>query len=218
MTRNRMRLGVRAHDFGKLPVDELAARIAAKKIRGVQLALNKAIAGLDLKPGDLNPGLAFHVGQAFVRHGIQIAVVFDPVNLLTFENHREQQRVVVESLALFGDRVVAVHAKDFRRRGERLENRAGRPRAVCLGALVALPRGPQAAREHLAGGSGRGRRDRLCGAPRPRARGMGERFLTFNPRSFRRRYPGQLPEPASFGVVFCTQTGRLGEPAPPWNR
>ena len=219
-----MRLGVRAHGFGKLPVDELAARIAAKKICCVQLALNKAIAGLDLKPGDLNPGLAFHVGQAFARQGIQIAVlgcninpihpdpqtraallgwfrehlrfardfgcgvvalesgsvnadysphadnhgepafqtmlaslatlvaeaerfgvivgfeavathtvstpqkmrrvldvigssnlqvVFDPVNLLTRENHRDQQRIVAESLELFGDRIIAVHAKDF---------------------------------------------------------------------------------------------------------
>lgn len=219
-----MRLGVRAHDFGKLPVDELAARIAARGVCCVQLALNKAIAELDLKPGDLNPGLAFHVGQAFARHGIQVAVlgcyinpihpdpvaraallgwfkehlrfardfgcgvvalesgsmnadysphaenhgeaafqtmlasiaelvaeaercgvmvgleavaihtvstprkarrvldaigsnhlqvVFDPVNLLTPQNHREQQRVVEESLELFGDRIVAVHAKDF---------------------------------------------------------------------------------------------------------
>lgn len=219
-----MRLGIRAHDFGKLPVEELAARIAAKKISCVQLALNKAIAGLDLRPGDLNPGLAFAVGQAFARHGIQIAVlgcyinpihpdratraellgwfkehlrfardfgcgvvalesgsvnadysphadnhgeaafqamlesiaelvaeaerfgvivgfeavtshtvstpqkmrrvldcigsnnlqvVFDPVNLLSIDNHREQQRVVAESLALFGDRIIAVHAKDF---------------------------------------------------------------------------------------------------------
>lgn len=219
-----MRLGIRAHDFGKLPAGELAARIAAKKLSCVQLALNKAIAGLDLQPGDLNPGLAFHIGQAFARHGIQIAVlgcyinpihpdpltraallgwfkehlrfardfgcgvvalesgsvnadyspsaenhgeaafqamlaslaelvaeaerfgvivgfeavtshtvstpqkmrrvldliasnnlqvVFDPVNLLSRENHREQRRVVEESLALFGDRIVAVHAKDF---------------------------------------------------------------------------------------------------------
>ena len=219
-----MRLGIRAHDFGKRPVEDLAARIAARGLCCVQLALNKAVAGLDLKPGDLNPGLAFHVGQAFARHGIQIAVlgcyinpihpdpvtraallgwfkehlrfardfgcgvvalesgsvnadyspsaenhgeaafqamlaslaelvaeaerfgvvvgfeavtshtvstpqkmrrvldsigsnnlqvVFDPVNLLSPENHRAQQRVVEESLELFGDRIIAVHAKDF---------------------------------------------------------------------------------------------------------
>ena len=219
-----LRIGARAHDFGKLPADELAARIAAKGFVAVQLALNKAIEGLDLQPGDLNPGLAFHVGEAFRRHGVQISVlgcyinplhpernkrreligwfkehlrfardfgcglvaletgtpdpdylphpdthtedsfqeslatiaelvaeaekfgvivgiegvtthavstpskmrrmldsiaspnvqvVFDPVNLISFENHRDQQRIVEESLQLFGERIAVAHAKDF---------------------------------------------------------------------------------------------------------
>jgi sugar phosphate isomerase/epimerase len=219
-----VRLGVRAHDFGRLPAEELASRIAAKGLTCIQLALNKAIEGLDLKPGDLNPGLAFEIGQAFLSHRIQIAVlgcyinplhpdpvtrmeligwfkehirfardfgcglvaletgslnadysphsgnhseeafqgslrtlaeliaeaekfgvivgieavtshsvctpakmrqmldslaspnvqvVFDPVNLLSLENHSLQQAVVEESLQLFGDRIAVVHAKDF---------------------------------------------------------------------------------------------------------
>jgi L-ribulose-5-phosphate 3-epimerase len=58
-----IRIGVRAHDLGRLPPDDLPARIAAKGLTWVQLALNKAIAGLDLKCGDMNPGLAFHVAQ-----------------------------------------------------------------------------------------------------------------------------------------------------------
>jgi sugar phosphate isomerase/epimerase len=70
-----MRIGVRAHDFGRLPAEELAGRIAAKGICCVQLALSKAIAGLDLQPGNLNPGMAYEIGQAFQRHGIQIAVL-----------------------------------------------------------------------------------------------------------------------------------------------
>lgn len=225
-----MRIGVRAHDFGKLPADELAGRIAAKGLSCVQLAVSKAIAGIDLKPGDLNPGVAFHIGQAFHRHGIQIAVlgcyvnpiypdpearrvllgffkehlrfardfgcglvaletgsinadysfhpdnhgepafqmflasiaslveeaekfgvivgiegvtthvvstparmrrvldtiasnhlqiVFDPVNLLSMENYQEQDRLVNEAFDLYGDRIVAIHAKDFI-----IENRA----------------------------------------------------------------------------------------------
>jgi sugar phosphate isomerase/epimerase len=40
-----------------------------------QLAVNKAIAGLDLKAGDMNPGLAWHIGRAFQKHGVQIAVL-----------------------------------------------------------------------------------------------------------------------------------------------
>ena len=75
-----MRIGARAHDFGKLPAEELAARIAAKGLSCVQLAVAKAIAGLDLKPGDMSPGLAFHIGQAFLRHNLQIAVLGCYVN------------------------------------------------------------------------------------------------------------------------------------------
>jgi L-ribulose-5-phosphate 3-epimerase len=219
-----IRIGVRAHDFGCLPAGELAARIAAKHMVCAQLAPGKAIAGLNVKPGVLNPGLAFEIGQAFQKHGVQIAVlgcyvnpihpdpemrkallglfkehlryardfgnglvaletgsvnadysphlgnhgesafqqslasiaelvaeaeqfgvivgiegvashvvstpqkmrrmldavasnnlqvVFDPVNLLSLENHHEQERVIGESLELFGDRIAAIHAKDF---------------------------------------------------------------------------------------------------------
>lgn len=219
-----IRIGVRAHDFGRMPPEELASRIAAKGLTCVQLALNKAIAGLDLKAGDMNPGLAFHVGQAFHRHGIQIAVlgcyinpihpdpatrrellaffkdhlryardfgcglvgletgsvnadysphpdnqgeaafkqmlasivelvaeaerfgvivgieavtshtvstpakmrrvldtlrsnnlqvIFDPVNLISLDNHHKQDRVMKESFDLFGDHIAVIHAKDF---------------------------------------------------------------------------------------------------------
>lgn len=219
-----IRVGVRAHDFGRMPPDELAGRIAAKGLTCVQLALNKAIAGLDLRPGDMNPGLAFDVGQAFLRHGVQIAVlgcyvnpihpdpamrrdllaffkdhiryardfgcglvgletgsvnadysphpdnqgeaafqemlaslselvaeaerfgvivgieavtshtvstparmrrvldairsnnlqvILDPVNLISVENHLDQDRILRESFDLFGDRVAVIHVKDF---------------------------------------------------------------------------------------------------------
>jgi sugar phosphate isomerase/epimerase len=221
-----LRIGVRAHDFGKLPAEELAARIAAKGLCCVQLAVNRAIAGVELVPGrgDLNAGLAWEIGRAFAGHGVQIAVlgcyinlsqpdpaargplvayfkehlrqardfgcgmvatetgslnadwsfhpgnrgeeafsalvpvvaelvaeaerfgvvvgiegvashvlnspgrirrlldevgsnnlqvVFDPVNLLSMETYREQERVMKESCDLFGERIAVIHAKDF---------------------------------------------------------------------------------------------------------
>jgi L-ribulose-5-phosphate 3-epimerase len=219
-----IRIGVRAHAFGCLSAGDLAGRIAAKHFVCAQLALGKAIAGLSLKPGILNPGLAFEIGGAFQKHGVQIAVlgcyvnpihpdpatrqsllglfkehlryardfgnglvaletgsvradylphpdnhgepafqqslasiaelaaeaerfgvivgieavashvvstpqkmrrmldavasnnlqvVFDPVNLLSVENHHEQERIIGESLELFGDRIAIIHAKDF---------------------------------------------------------------------------------------------------------
>jgi len=219
-----LRIGVRAHDFGCLPAEVLAAKIASHQMVCAQLALGKAIAGFTLKPGALSSGLAFEIGQAFHKHGVQIAVlgcyvnpihpdretrrsllalfkehlryardfgnglvaletgsvdaeylphaenhsesafqqsvasiaelvseaerfgvvvgieavtshvvstpqkmkrmldtvasdnlqvVFDPVNLLSLDNYREQERVIGESLQLFGDRIAVIHAKDF---------------------------------------------------------------------------------------------------------
>lgn len=227
-----IRVGIRAHDFGRLPADELARRIAARGLCCVQLAVNKAIEGINLKPGDMTPGLGFAIGQAFARQGVQIAVlgcyinlsdpnpatraslsayfkdhlryardfgcsvvatetgslnpdwsfhprnkseeaftalvpvvadlveeaerhgvivgiegvsshvlnsparvkrlldevkssnlqiVFDPVNLLSIENCREQDRVVSESFELFGDRIAIIHAKDFSVEGSALK-------------------------------------------------------------------------------------------------
>ncbi len=77
------RIGARAHDYGTLSPAELASRLAANNFCCAQLALNKAIAGLDLKPGELNPGLAWEIGEAFRSHGVQIAVLgcyINPVN------------------------------------------------------------------------------------------------------------------------------------------
>jgi sugar phosphate isomerase/epimerase len=70
-----IRLGIRAHDFGRLPVEELAGKISSRGLCCAQLALNKAIAGLDLKAGELTPGLAWHIGQAFEKQRVQIAVL-----------------------------------------------------------------------------------------------------------------------------------------------
>jgi len=72
---NALRIGVRAHDFGRMPVEELASRIAAHGFSCVQLALNKAVAGLNLQAGDLNAELARNIGGAFARHGVSIEVL-----------------------------------------------------------------------------------------------------------------------------------------------
>jgi sugar phosphate isomerase/epimerase len=75
-------LGARAHDFGKFPADQLAERIAAKGLTSVQLALAKAIDGINSDTGGLSPGLATHVRDAFQRHGVRIAVLGCYVNLV----------------------------------------------------------------------------------------------------------------------------------------
>jgi L-ribulose-5-phosphate 3-epimerase len=76
-----MKLGVRAHDFGNLPVDELAAQIARHGLASVQLAPTKAIAGFDADAGRLSPGFASSIRESFHRQGIQIAVLGCYINL-----------------------------------------------------------------------------------------------------------------------------------------
>ncbi|MCA9734300.1 MAG: sugar phosphate isomerase/epimerase [Deferribacteres bacterium] len=70
-----MLLGARAHDFGKLPVEELAKKIQEKKIAYIQLALAKAIAGIDDPAGILNPGLASYFRDVFYKRDIKISVL-----------------------------------------------------------------------------------------------------------------------------------------------
>lgn len=90
-----MILGVRAHDFGKLPVEELAGKIAEKGFRATQLALSKAISGLDTHPGKLNPGMAHTIEQAFSSCNIKIAVLgcyINPVHPDKAERTRQIER------------------------------------------------------------------------------------------------------------------------------
>ncbi|WP_245701657.1 sugar phosphate isomerase/epimerase family protein [Franzmannia pantelleriensis] len=42
-----------------------------------------------------------------------LQVIFDPVNLLTLGNYTNQHDIFDQALDLWGDRIVAVHAKDF---------------------------------------------------------------------------------------------------------
>lgn len=70
-----IRIGARAHDFGTTTPAKLAAKLAGFGLCCAQLAINKAIAGLNIKPGELNPGLAWEIGQCFRENHVQIAVL-----------------------------------------------------------------------------------------------------------------------------------------------
>jgi sugar phosphate isomerase/epimerase len=70
-----IRLGIRAHDLGRFSADDLARRVAAEGLDCVQLALGKAIEGVDLRHGVINAGLASGIGDAFGRHKVRIEVL-----------------------------------------------------------------------------------------------------------------------------------------------
>ena len=76
-----MNLGVRAHDFGKLPVEELARQIASHGLNCIQLAPVKALAGFDNDTAGIDPAFAAEVRETFRRHGINISVLGCYINL-----------------------------------------------------------------------------------------------------------------------------------------
>ncbi|WP_253205499.1 sugar phosphate isomerase/epimerase family protein [Clostridium estertheticum] len=70
-----MIIGGRAHDFGKLPVAQLAAKVSKQGYSYVQLALSKAIYGIDCSFGKLSPGLGNYIRDSFKKENVQIAVL-----------------------------------------------------------------------------------------------------------------------------------------------
>lgn len=219
-----MNIGIRAHDFGKQSLETLVPKISNKNFTSIQLALAKALDGINSSLGCLSPGLAHYIGNEFKKNGLQIAVlgcyinpvdvneeerkkalarfkehirfardfgssivatetgslnsdmsfteenhgekafnrivesvkelvdeaekfgvlvgiegvtkhtintpermkrlldtvnssnlqvVFDPVNFLDEKNYKDQDAIIKQAFELFGDRIVAVHAKDF---------------------------------------------------------------------------------------------------------
>lgn len=43
-----------------------------------------------------------------------LQVIFDPINFIDESNYKEQDQIIKKSLELFGDKIVIVHAKDFK--------------------------------------------------------------------------------------------------------
>jgi len=42
-----------------------------------------------------------------------LAVIFDPVNLITAENYKEQRQLIDKAFSLYGGKIEAIHLKDF---------------------------------------------------------------------------------------------------------
>lgn len=71
----KMNIGVRAHDYGRHPVEELPKVLKAAGFDSCQLAMSKALEGMDASVGKLNPGLCYNVRREFERNEIQISVL-----------------------------------------------------------------------------------------------------------------------------------------------
>jgi sugar phosphate isomerase/epimerase len=69
-----IRIGLRAHDYGRLPPAELAQTIAAYGVESVQLALSKALS-CPPASGSLSPGYARSLRKTFAENSVAIAVL-----------------------------------------------------------------------------------------------------------------------------------------------
>ncbi len=101
-----MNLGVRAHDFGRLPLATLADKISEKGFTCIQLALAKAISDADSSTSTLDAGLAHRVRDALGRKNVRVSVLGCYINPI--HPDREERR---KQLDRFGKHLAL--AKDF---------------------------------------------------------------------------------------------------------
>jgi sugar phosphate isomerase/epimerase len=69
-----IQIGLRAHDYGRLPPEQLADVLAAYNIESIQLALTKALPSAP-PPGSLSPGYARRIRKILETRNISIAVL-----------------------------------------------------------------------------------------------------------------------------------------------
>jgi len=99
-----IQIGLRAHDYGRLPPEQLADTIAAYHPESIQLALGKAIVPApDL--GSLSPGYARRIRKIFETRDISIAVLGCYINPVhpDREQRENQLRRFEEHLRYAGD-------------------------------------------------------------------------------------------------------------------
>ncbi|MCL2833057.1 MAG: sugar phosphate isomerase/epimerase [Treponema sp.] len=99
-----IQIGLRAHDYGKLPPEQLADILADYHPESIQLALSKA---LDPSPGPgaLSPGYARRIQKIFERQNISIAVLGCYINPIHPERDEREKalRSFEEHLRCAGD-------------------------------------------------------------------------------------------------------------------
>ena len=109
------RLGIRAHDLGRFPADVLARKVSDAGLDCVQLALGKAIEGVELAPGFIDEAFASRIGAAFAAYQVGVEVLgcyINPIHpdanerallMLLFKDHLRHARA-------FGCNIVALES------------------------------------------------------------------------------------------------------------
>ncbi|RCX22563.1 sugar phosphate isomerase/epimerase [Fontibacillus phaseoli] len=81
-----LNLGVRAHDFGRIPLDSLIAKIRRYRFSHVQFAPGKSFPESVPSLSALSPGTAAYYGGAFRGAGIHLAVLGCYVNIVASDH------------------------------------------------------------------------------------------------------------------------------------
>lgn len=76
-----MRIGIRAHDMEKAPIEELVKNISAKGFHCTQLALKKAIDEFNVDRAAMTPGMALYLKEKFTENKVDVAVLGCYLNL-----------------------------------------------------------------------------------------------------------------------------------------
>lgn len=79
-------IGVRAHDFGKRPLAELAPMIAEKGYGYIQLALTKAITDFQYSYGMLSNGLMRSIEKELAKNNLRVSVLGCYIDPSTADN------------------------------------------------------------------------------------------------------------------------------------
>ncbi len=88
-----LNLGVRAHDFGELPLPQLITKIQEYSFTNIQFAIKKSFPTLVPEFSSLSPGLASYFGNAFQQAGIKISVLGCYVNIASSNEEVRKQAV-----------------------------------------------------------------------------------------------------------------------------
>lgn len=81
-----MKIGIRAHDMERAPLEELVQNINKKGFQCTQLALQKAIDEFNVDKEALTPGLAFYIRDIFRKYNVDIAVLGCYLNMANPDN------------------------------------------------------------------------------------------------------------------------------------
>ncbi|WP_244864520.1 sugar phosphate isomerase/epimerase [Paenibacillus sp. J23TS9] len=86
-----LHLGIRAHDFGQIPLHELTLKLQKYEFSHIQFALKKSFPESVPRLSALSPGTAAHYGEAFRQAGIRIAVLGCYVNIVDSDPHKREE-------------------------------------------------------------------------------------------------------------------------------